>query len=102
MQAALADYLGRPIDWHHCAVHRWRYALPQAQKFATAESFWWDASQGVGVCGDFLGGSGAEGAWLSAQWLSAAMLQRRSGAGQSSPAPTAHEAVHQTVQHLAA
>ena len=105
MQAALVDYLGRPVDWHHCAVHRWRYALPRAQKIAAAESFWWDAAQGLGVCGDFLGGSGSsgvEGAWLSAQSLSAAMLQRGSDAGQSSTAPAAHEALHQTVRHLAA
>ena len=102
MQAALVDYLGRPVDWHHCAVHRWRYALPQARKIAAAESFWWDAAQGLGICGDFLGGSGAEGAWLSAQSLSAAMLQRGSGTGQVSPAPAAHEAAHQTVRHLAA
>ena len=64
MQAALVDTLGRPVDWQHCAVHRWRYALPQAPKIAAAESFWWDAAQGLGVCGDFLGGSGVEGAWL--------------------------------------
>ena len=102
MQAALADTLGRPITWHHCAVHRWRYALPQAQTTAAAESFWWDAAQGLGVCGDFLGGSGVEGAWLSAQSLSAAMLQRGSSAGQASTAPAAHEAVRQTVRHLAA
>jgi len=31
--------------------------------------------QGLGVCGDFLGTGGAEGAWLSAQALCAAMLQ---------------------------
>ena len=102
MQAALVDTLGRPVDWQHCAVHRWRYALPQAPKIAAAESFWWDAAQGLGVCGDFLGGSGVEGAWLSAQSLSTAMLQRGSGAGQASTAPAAHEAAHQVVRHLAA
>jgi|GEM_PF-80145 len=78
MQTALADYLGRHVDWHHCVVHRWRYALPQAQRVAPAESCWWDATQGLGVCGDFLGGSGVEGAWLSAQSLSATLLQRAS------------------------
>lgn len=102
MQAALVDTLGRPVDWQHCAVHRWRYALPQAPKIAAAESFWWDAAQGLGVCGDFLGGSGVEGAWLSAQSLSTAMLQRGSGVGQASTAPAAHEAAHQVVRHLAA
>jgi predicted NAD/FAD-dependent oxidoreductase len=61
MQAALAECLGRPVDWHHCVVHRWRYALPQAQRVAPAESCWWDAAQGLGVCADFLGGSSVEG-----------------------------------------
>jgi hypothetical protein len=30
----------------------------------------------LGVCGDFLGGCGAEGAWLSAQALADSVLQR--------------------------
>lgn len=76
LQAALAETLGQPVDWLHCTVHRWRYALPQARLTAPGESFWWDAAQGLGVCGDFLGGSGVEGAWLSAHALSAAMLAR--------------------------
>lgn len=69
MQAALAECLGRPVDWQHCVVHRWRYALPTTQRAEPGESCWWDAAQGLGVCGDFLGGSGVEGAWLSAQAL---------------------------------
>jgi renalase len=80
MQAALADCLGRPVDWQHGVVHRWRYALPPAQRAAPAERCWWDAAQGLGVCGDFLGGSGVEGAWLSAQALCSALLQRASDA----------------------
>jgi predicted NAD/FAD-dependent oxidoreductase len=75
MQAALAECVGRPVDWHHCTVHRWRYALPQVHATAPAPSAWWDAAQGLGVCGDFLGGGGVEGAWLSAQALTAALLQ---------------------------
>jgi hypothetical protein len=67
-------------------VHRWRYALPQAHATAPAALSWWDAGQGLGVCGDFLGGCGVEGAWLSARSLSAALLQR---AGERSDAPTA-------------
>ena len=92
MQAALTEWMGRPVDWHRCVVHRWRYALPQAQTGASAESCWWDAAQGLGVCGDFLGGSGVEGAWLSAQSLSFAMLQQPSGAADApdgSAAPVA-------------
>jgi predicted NAD/FAD-dependent oxidoreductase len=89
MQAALAERVGRPVDWHHCTVHRWRYALPQAHGTAPAASFWWDTAQGLGVCGDFLGGSGVEGAWLSAQALSAALLQP-SSAGTGMSIPQAH------------
>ena len=76
MQAALAECIGQPVEWLACNVHRWRYAAPQAQKPASAQACWWDAAQGLGVCGDFLGGSGVEGAWLSAQSLAAALLQR--------------------------
>lgn len=74
LQAALADTLGRPIDWLHGAVHRWRYALPQAQPAEPAQACWWDAAQRLGVCGDFLGGAGVEGAWSSARSLSVALL----------------------------
>lgn len=89
MQDALAECLGRPVDWHHCTVHRWRYALPQAHGTAVAPSFWWDAAQGLGVCGDFLGGCGVEGAWLSAQALSAALLQPASDVAGASTARAA-------------
>ncbi len=82
LQVALSDCLGRLVDWQHCTVHRWRYALPPAQAAVPAASFWWDDAQGLGVCGDFLGGNGVEGAWRSAQALSAALLQPGGGAGQ--------------------
>ncbi len=93
MQAALADCLGRPVDWHHAAVHRWRYALPPLNGGASAASFWWDAAHGLGVCGDFLGGSavgGVEGAWLSARGLSAALLQHATQASAASTECTVH------------
>ena len=102
MRAALVECPGRPVYRHHRAVHRWRKAVPQAQEISAAQSFWWDAIQGLGARGDFLGASGAKGAWLSAQSLSAAMLQRGSGARQLSLGPAAHEAAHQTARHLAA
>lgn len=86
MQASLCEWLGRPVDWHHCMVHRWRYALPQAHRAAPVEPCWWDATQGLGVCGDFLGGCGAEGAWRSARALSTALLQRASGTSDASTA----------------
>ena len=101
MQAALAECLGRPVDWHHCAVHRWRYALPQTHSVVPAEACWWDAAQGLGVCGDFLGGSGVEGAWLSAQSLSTALLHRASDAADTPPVFAAHEAVHKTAHETA-
>ncbi len=87
LQDALADCLGAPVDWHHSAVHRWRYALPPAQRLAPVESCWWDAAQGLGVCGDFLGGAGAEGAWLSAQGLVAALLRPAAGASDANASP---------------
>jgi predicted NAD/FAD-dependent oxidoreductase len=69
--------------WHHAAAHRWRYALPAtpasagaplASKAASAgggvaDTSWWDAHAGIGVCGDFLGGGAAEGAWRSGDAL---------------------------------
>jgi predicted NAD/FAD-dependent oxidoreductase len=102
MHAALAEYLGRPVDWHHCAVHRWRYALPQAQSVAPAESFWWDAAQSLGVCGDFLGGAGVEGAWLSADSVVAALLRRAAVVADASSAVAAHEVAHPTARRLVA
>ena len=101
MQAAMAECLGRAVDWHHCAVHRWRFALPQAHRAGPSESCWWDAAQGLGVCGDFLGGSGVEGAWLSGQSLSAALLARASGAAGAPTAFARREAAHDTDHRVA-
>ena len=91
MRSALAECLGQPVDWFHCVVHRWRYALPQAQLGAPAEPCWWDAGLGLGACGDFLGGAGVEGAWLSAQALASALLQ-----------PADDPAAHPQGRHLVA
>ena len=92
MQAALAECVGRPVDWCHRTVHRWRYALPQAHGTAPATSVRWDAAQGLGVCGDFLGGCGFEGAWLSAEILTAALLQPASDVAGASVARATAEA----------
>ena len=89
LQAALSDWLGQAVDWQHCAVHRWRYALPQTPVAASAEPCWWDAAQGLGVCGDFLGGCGVEGAWLSAQALCAALWPPAAGAADARSTGTA-------------
>lgn len=92
MQAALAEWLGRPVEWQHAAVHRWRYAMPHLSGAAPAGQHWWDASQGLGACGDFLGGSGVEGAWLSGRGLAASLLGASTVAlGPDAPAaPEAH------------
>ncbi len=73
---AVRDLLGEPLAWRHAVVHRWRYALPQPSGLPARRQAWWDAAAGLGVCGDFLGGVGAEGAWLSAQALLDAMPAR--------------------------
>ena len=75
LQEALAKWLGRSLTWRHAAVQRWRYAsVPRASASAAASAAatarcWWDASLGLGVCGDALGGAGVEGAWASGRAL---------------------------------
>ena len=81
LQAALDRWLGRAVDWQHLVVHRWRYALPQAQT-TTDGGCWWDADLGLGVCGDFLGGASVEGAWLSGLAMSAVLPQRADSRGR--------------------
>ncbi len=75
LQAAVAAALGQPVAWLHSTVHRWRYALPPAQPSQPLpqRACWWQTPLQLGVCGDFLGGHGLEGAWLSAQALVARM-----------------------------
>jgi renalase len=87
LQSALHDWLGEPLDWAHAVVHRWRYAMPQVSSAGPARHGWWDVARGLGVCGDFLGGCGVEGAWQSAQALVEAMQQ---GIPESPFADTAH------------
>lgn len=89
LQSALQDTVGEPLAWQHAVVHRWRYARPAVPHAAAAPAGWWDAGLGLGVCGDFLGGTGAEGAWLSAQALAMAM-----GAASSTDAPQAAAREH--------
>lgn len=75
LQAALADWLGAPLQWHHATAHRWRYAMPQPGGSTSGGQCWWDAALKLGVCGDFLGrGGGVEAAWSSAQALAGQML----------------------------
>lgn len=74
MQEALEQCLGQSLRWQHVQMQRWRYALPQPNRSVPTANSWWDGDLGLGLCGDFLGGAGAEGAWLSAQSLSAALI----------------------------
>ncbi len=96
LQAALARWLGRSLEWKHAAVHRWRYAsAPRATHPAsgTASRCWWDASLGLGVCGDALGGAGVEGAWCSARALASRVIDHTPGSqaqGRVAPFPLAH------------
>jgi predicted NAD/FAD-dependent oxidoreductase len=92
LHAALTAYLGQAIEWQYSVVHRWRYALPPERTTATSGGCWWDAAQGLGACGDFLGGpgvEGVEGAWLSAQSLCAELLRTPSVARGAADALTA-------------
>ncbi len=73
LQDAVAECLGEPVRWRHAVVHRWRYAQAGLPLAAPEDSCWWDGASGLGVCGDFLGGLGAEGAWQSATALVVAM-----------------------------
>lgn len=76
LQAGLATWLGQPLAWRFVAAHRWRYANVHAPSSTPDGQCWWDAASGLGACGDFLGGGGVEGAWLSAQSLTHALLTR--------------------------
>jgi len=87
MQAAMQDWLGEPIEWQHAVVHRWRYARPQASGAGLARQCWWDGALGLGVCGDFLGDTGVEGAWHSAQALIDALLRGAAAASAPSDPP---------------
>lgn len=82
LQAALASAIGQAVDWQHSVVHRWRYAMPQAPGAVPSATCWWDEPRGLGVCGDFLGGAGVEGAWSSAQALAEALRPSAAAAGQ--------------------
>ena len=106
LQGALQAWLGAAPAWRHAVVHRWRYAVPAAQSVAVdlpeeddvplpPASCWWDATQGLGVCGDFLGhapaspvGSGGtvEGAWASGRALAARVMAVPPAVRQATPA----------------
>ncbi|MES2888372.1 MAG: NAD(P)-binding protein [Pseudomonadota bacterium] len=66
--AAMNQVVGHEMVWRRSVVHRWRYAHAPAQRWVAGRC-WWDPALGLGVCGDFLGGGGVEGAWQSADAL---------------------------------
>jgi hypothetical protein len=66
----------------------------QSPAVATAEPCWWDAAEGLGVCGDVLGGCGVEDAWSSAQWLCSALSRQASDAADTPSQCTAPGTVH--------
>jgi len=55
-------------------AHRWRFACPRGGQVA-AGSCLWNPHIRLGACGDWLGGSGVETAWLSGRALAAEMLK---------------------------
>jgi len=61
----------QPVRWHLADVHRWRYASPalDCNDSLEGDKALWDESLGIGVCGDWLGGSGVEAAWHSGDEL---------------------------------
>jgi hypothetical protein len=71
--AELQSLLGpaSPLHWHHLAVHRWLYAqAPAGTTTAEAdEACWFDAAQGLGVCGDHFVGQDVESAWCSGRMM---------------------------------
>jgi renalase len=92
MQQALSEWLGTPLRWQHAVAHRWRYAMPQtAGRHPVTPGSWWDDSLRLGVCGDFLGGGGVEGAWSSARSLAQAMLGVAEPAAAEEPALVSEE-----------
>ena len=58
------------------AAHRWRYA----RSGQAGEGALWNASLGLGACGDWLLGPRIESAWLSGQALAEAVIDTAGGA----------------------
>jgi renalase len=107
VQTALSQALtsllpaGTRPTWVCRAVHRWRYAAPAPLAVGAAcagpaswanEPCWWDAHQGLAVCGDFLGGpaaGGVEAAWRSGDEAADTLLAALETALSDTPDPQA-------------
>jgi len=88
--SALDEFLGEASRWRFSEVHRWRYASVARSEACASPAFRFDDALGLGVCGDYLGGAGVEGAWLSGDALArqigeacGLVLPRRASAGES-------------------
>lgn len=72
MIAEFAAMVQQPICIQQRVVHRWLYALAEQPLL---EHSWYDATQRLGVAGDWLSGSRVEGAWCSGRHLAQGMIQ---------------------------
>ncbi len=77
VSAALIDAFTKatgqsPGKLGYSAAHRWRYAIPVN---ALDESCLWDATEGLGACGDWCGGPRVEGAFLSGMAVAGQLLR---------------------------
>ena len=83
----------QPVRWYHADVQRWRYAGSARDGMngingLDGNKALWDESLGIGVCGDWLGGSGVEAAWHSGDDLAddmAASFEREVPASITQP-----------------
>lgn len=73
LRGAFAAAIGRALpEVRGAAVHRWLFARAVKR---LPESVLWDATQNLGVCGDWLQGDRIEDAFLSAERLAEAILR---------------------------
>ena len=82
---------GRPVNWHHTGVNRWRYAQ-LAQPASGGLDCWWSVGLGLGVCGDSFGDGSVEAAWSSGDELADALAASLDAAPQAAVAPLAEAA----------
>ena len=78
LQDALAAHLGEALTWRYATAHRWRYAqcaAPALHPLQLEGRAWWCGQRHLGACGDWQGGGGVEGAWLSGDALAQALLK---------------------------
>ncbi|KLU07935.1 Deoxyribodipyrimidine photolyase, type II [Rhodopirellula islandica] len=70
MQEATGHRFARVVE---CQAHRWRYANPVSP---LETDCLWDATTGLGACGDWCGGPRIEGAFLSGMAMAGAVLRQ--------------------------